>query len=828
MIGKRSETRAVSVLLFITVIICITGVLLYKNLSSVSKDVSSSYNYETTPSLIIRQILVEIRDAETCVKSYNLTHSQEYLIPFYTSVSLVDKKLTELENSKKHDHRERVIIDSIVLLCEARFELLKKQLYLDDEKKITDELNAISSKIKESYINGVDKESTLIVEPEKESFFKRIFGKKKKNTDTLERTVEQLKQTEKQLSQIAGELKTTIQKVKASQLEKLQERQLLELQLAGDGKIVNDRLRLLYAEIENKEQQFSLKKIELAKAKVNTIKSLSIIVSVVLSLLLLLISYFIVNYTRKKKEYELALLQARQNAEDLAKTKEMFLANMSHEIKTPLNAIYGFTEQVLNSDLNNQQKEQLGIVKKSANHLIKLISDILNYSRIQSGKVSLEKNDLNIKDELQEIELLFKQQTNAKGIQLIVEIDGTVPDIINCDLTKFKQILFNLLGNAIKFTDEGFVKLKVVKSENPSNNTPCLLISVTDTGIGIAESKIPKLFNEYEQADTAISKKYGGTGLGLVITKKILEQMGGTIELQSTEHKGTEIKIALPYEKAIDPNFSNNNEKTSGLNLKLLSGKEILIVDDQEFNRLLLKAILSKHGVNVSEARNGLEAVEMVTSNNYNAILMDVNMPIKNGIEACREIRRINKKQIANLPILASTAVMASDDKTKECMDAGFNGFVHKPFTEKSLLETLNHFLNKSDLQKFIPSNPVVTNSEADQKIFKKLNFENIIQASNGDDVFKKEMIGIFYKSINSSLLEIEGFAHSRKWVQASEVAHKNMPACKHFEADNLYSILKYFENLRGQDPEISTLSIKLKELRSEVEEINNQLKLYL
>lgn len=833
MIAKKPEAQTVIVLLFISLIVCVAGFLLYKNISSISKDISSSYNYETAPSLIMRKVIAEIRDAENNVKSYNLTTDKDYLISFYTSVALVDEELTELKVAHRIDKESKVLIDSAVVLCERKFEILKKQLYLDDEKIITEELNAISVKIKQSYPLANDVSTVKISfsdnpEPDKEGFLKRLFGKKKKNNDSLTKTLEQLKQKEEQIKRITGEIKHTVQKVKISQIEKLQERQRYELQLANEGKQLIDNIRTLYLQMETHEKQVSILKIELANEKMNDIKTLSIALSIFISILLLIVGYFIVTFIQRKKQYELALVNSKEKAEDLAKTKELFLANMSHEIKTPLNAIYGFTEQVLHSDLNQKQKEQLNIVRKAADHLIKLITNILNYSKLQAGKIALENSDFYLKEELKEIETLFQQQTNPKDIHLTFSVDDNLPTVINCDVTKLKQVLFNLIGNAIKFTDKGFVKIEVSKNNKLINNQKSLHIKISDSGIGIAKNKLPLLFNEYEQVHSDISKKYGGTGLGLVITKKLLEQVGGSITLNSIAHKGTEVTVVFPYHLPDEEKLSNKkHHPITDLNVNTLQGKNILIVDDEEYNRMLLKTILLKYQINVAEATNGFEALELIKTSSYDLVLMDINMPLKNGTEACSEIRKLKNKGIDQLPILASTAVTLSEEKISNYKNSGFNGFINKPFTETNLLESLQRFLSF----KYVEITQPIEYTEITSKLVaipKKLNFNHITEVANGDENFKKEMIGIFYKSINNGAIEIEHLCKEKNWQKAADVAHKIMPPCKHFEAVDLYNTLKYFESLREQQSDLTNIDAKLKQLKANIETVNNELKLYL
>lgn len=821
---KYSELRVVVLLLLIVLIVCVSGIFLYKNISAIAKNVETSAKAETRHSLVLRQILIDIGEAENSVKSYNLTYDKEHLISFYNSISSFESKIEELEKSKKYSKHEKYVIDNVTQLAEKRFELLKQQLYLDDEEKITDELNTISRKIDEAYTKNAALESAsytptlTAANPEKkESFFKRLFGKKTKAEDSLKTiTPQALASKEVQSEKIQGELKSTVNKVKGLQLEKLAERKSVELQLSKEGQTIVNQIRKLAAEIESQENVQALKKIDSAKREMNTIQRFAIVFSVIVSLLLIFVGYLITNYVRKKKEYELALITAKRSAEDLAKTKETFLANMSHEIKTPLNAIYGFTEQVLNSNLNSQQHEQLSIVKKSADYLSKLVNNILSYSKIQAGKAHIDNVSFNLKEELGDVELLFLEQTKKKSLNLIFEKDENVPDHINCDLTKLKQILFNLIGNAIKFTEKGSVEVLVKKTE--LNSKPALFIRVRDTGIGISKEKLPDLFNEYAQANSTLSKRYEGTGLGLVITKKLIEQMGGTINLDSKERLGTTVETVVPYSEVSQPPEGNGaNHSISNLQ-KSLKGKKILIVDDEDFNRLLLKSILSKYKVIITEASDGNKSVLLTSDHSYDFIIMDIQMPDKNGIEACIEIRKNNKQ----VPIFASSAGI-NEEKISEYLNVGFSGFVHKPFTEQELLETLMKQLSSA------PNDLFITGDVNDQKhISSKANISNLQTVYDNDEDFKKELIAIFLKSISNALTDITNACAQRKWVQAADAAHKAMPPCKHFDADDLYRSFKYFENLRNSIPDNHEMQLNLEQLKQEIESVNNELKLYL
>ncbi|MDF2447807.1 MAG: hypothetical protein K0R26_311 [Bacteroidota bacterium] len=815
---KPSELRVIIVLLLIVALISITGISSYLKLSAIAKNVSTTVNTDNRISIVLRSIIVDLEDSWNNVRSYNLTNDDQYAFSFYTSVVTIEKKFYSISEGRKHfSKEEQQHINRTVALTEKCLSLLKSQLYRD-EKNITEELDAISLKIDEAYASPKNQATVGISsQPElpdkKESIFNRIFKTKNKRlrpsvTPNETDSSSLLKESNTiNASKLKGDLQSAVKHVKIKQQDKLAYQKNSELRLSSEVKNLMTQLRDITSQMELLEEKNDLKNIQAAKRDVDTIRTLAIIISSIITILLLLVIVLIIKYVRKKKEYEEALIHAKQHAEELAKTKEAFLANMSHEIKTPLNAIFGFTEQVLKGKLETEQYEQLNIVKESSEHLIRLISDILDYSKIQSGKIKIEYVNFNLKRELENIHTLFVHQSANRNLELIFRTQNEIPGNINASLTKLKQVMYNLIGNAIKFTEKGTVTVTVAIEKSDEQNF--LSIHVKDTGIGIPKNKIPKLFNEYEQLHSDAYNKFGGTGLGLVITKKLLEQMGGSIQVTSEEGKGTEVAILFPYYPASELNAGDKNTISENELANLLKGKRILIVDDEQFNRLLLKAILGKFETEIVEAVNGNEAVAFVKSQQFDLVIMDLRMPEKTGTEACKEIRRFNK----SVYILASTALLGQQ-QAAECEQMGFNGVVTKPFTEKNLLNTIYSFLDKSP------------NQESPQQ--SKLNLSELTSLANGDETFKKDMIKLFHTSINNALQNILEYSKHQKWTEISEAAHKVLPSCKHFEANALYTHFKFFENLKTSIPVYEEVQKKLQQLEKEVEEINIELRVYL
>lgn len=805
------EIKALFFTVFIIIVVAITGSILYKKLSGISNKISES-NFSSVPaSMVANQIILELRVAENNARSYHLTKDIVYFKALYSASPEVEKHISTLNKLAFRNKPQKPFIDSVIALSRKRLEMIKQQSYFSDPTVITEELNIINQEIDEAYekqnksSSTQDKKDNSDSPKKRKGILDKLFNKKN-HIDSLDKTTV----TKTNTSINEKQLKKAVLKVKSSQLQQLEEYKKNEYEYAQATHIIRERLDFFSTELKRLEDIKTLEIANSAKKQVNSIKYYSIVFSVIFSMLLFTLGYLIIIYVNKKNQAENALIESKKRSDDLAKAKESFLANMSHEIKTPLNAIYGFTEQILSSELKPEQEKQLKIVKSSVSYLTKLVTDILAYSKLQAGKEKLEFITFNLKKELEEIEVLFKNQANTKGIDLIFNLTELKHNIIKSDLYKIKQVLFNVIGNAIKFTSKGSVKVSLIQLHK--NDMNWLEIVVNDTGRGIEAEQLPKLFNEFEQGDDQIKKKYGGTGLGLAITKQIIEKLGGKITIDSKIKIGTNVHITLPYTISTNTELSKQIAGKK-INLEFLKEKNILIADDEEFNRLLLKSILKKYDPKIHEASNGTTAIEIVKKHKIDVVLMDIRMPETNGIEATELIRKFNTEVL----IIGATAV-ASEEKIAKCLHAGMNSVIFKPYTEQELSEKLRDIFNIS-----IKQEPVITTPDHGQQIKTELlNLENIDQHFEGNESFKKEMIFLFHKSINKSLEEIKTFYQIKNYIAISEIAHKIIPSCKHFEANELIAILKYFEACRDQEINDEIFyHEKIEALQEQIQKIN-------
>lgn len=388
------------------------------------------------------------------------------------------------------------------------------------------------------------------------------------------------------------------------------------------------------------------------------------------------------------------LLRAKETAESANRAKSEFLANMSHEIRTPMNAVLGFADLLYALVTERKQRHYLESIRSSGKSLLTLINDILDLSKIEAGKMQLEYEPVNLYSMINEIRHVFSLKMSEKGLEFIVDIARDIPNSLLLDEVRLRQILFNLFGNAVKFTERGHIRLSVQKTyiENDKSSLD-LSLFVEDTGIGILSESLETIFDAFKQQDCQSTKRYGGTGLGLAITKRLVEMMDGTISAESSVGKGSRFEIVL-HNVAVSatPAKSKKGEIFDEESI-LFEESVILIVDDIETNRDLVKAFFQDTNISTIEAESGEKALLLIRQYRPDAVLMDIRMPVMDGYEATKRIKEDG--DIKDIPVIALTASGMKEDKEK-IMHSKFDGFLIKPVKRSDLFRELSRFIRHS------------------------------------------------------------------------------------------------------------------------------------
>ncbi|MEC7754436.1 ATP-binding protein [Roseivirga sp. UBA1976] len=782
-IERRTLAWIVNIALPVTtVVVLFMGYKAYTKLNTMvdTLEESAKPNYNL---ITLNELSFYINEMERNIDAYRVDSRSNHMRSFNTAL---DESLYLIDSLKEtiDDNRVVGLYDSLSSL-------------LGQWAKVQTQIGALNSDILESTLDDLTQkiaqlpetlaeDDTATIPEEKKRFLGRIFGKKKNQQHTTTRP----SQSERLQKEILAELSN-------AKSQSSREGDALKNRLANlsqeSAQLQNEIVSLInnLEAIEVEKDQQNVKNVELlAKATNQEI----VVFSALTSILLLITIVTQVNYLARNRKYQQALRSAKRNAEELAHAKERFLANMSHEIRTPMNAIAGFTNQLLKSNMSPEQRDQLEVVKNSSDHLIHLLNDILDLSKLQANKVELEKELFDVRATLLEVIRIFEDKASAKGLKLKSEFEG-VPKYVNGDPHRLRQMITNLVHNAIKYTDSGSITLST-SIQQKTDKQVTLKISVKDTGVGIPKEKQQKIFEEFEQAQASDQRQ--GTGLGLAITSMLVNLHGGSIDIDSKVDEGTEMILYLPYEigEALTP--KKDKAKTPQIHLKQLT---ILIADDEPFNLKLLEAVFKSHEVELTLANDGQSALEALLSQPFDIAILDVKMPGMSGFEVVEQLRK-NDGPNQKTPTLALTATI-SDQERLMSKKIGFDHIMRKPFDEAEFLEAVHQLT----AQKTKTRNGIQHSQHMNgQSLYDLSTLKSI-----GDKDFVTEMVNTFKISAAKSIRNLYKAVDLKIRSSIKEEAHKMLPPARHLSANSLVSSIEKLQRMAEQ---------------ASFEEINEQIKI--
>lgn len=763
--GKQTSNK---IILLIGLGLCgviFIGIFANRYLSGLLNEVMTEAKSDSEIKLVV-SIQSNFADAETSLLSYKLYSDSVYYYNYQRSSLAVDSMIEVLENG--HENQEVSL-----LMKQISDRALEKRILLDSLLKY-DLLPNYKSILKQL---EADLSSIPVVQGER----KRIVAQQKVKQEYESQAGNIFSKVEGNLNRVAKNREQEYAWIHAALVQ------------------VSDDLSNLTKDLSEKKKAMTVDKGSVAEKRAEQVKTLIIVFSFFTTLLMLLLVVLIIQYQKRSKESKKALETAKQNAEKLAKTREDFMANMSHEIRTPMNAITGFSDELLKRELPPEIFEEIVVIKKSSDHLLHIINEILDFSALEQGAMKLELFGFNPKLVVQDACGMLKGKAKERGNKIEIHCDENVPNWVMSDPSRMRQIVLNLVGNAVKFTENGTVNVNLSVQELETDYAE-LVISVKDKGIGIELSKQRHVFDMFVQASSETFRKYGGSGLGLSITKRIVDLFGGSISVQSELGEGSEFIVVLPVELVEKGDAITEMKQIDFSNLNL-SSLSVLIVDDNDFNRKLLRTILNRRNAKIHELSDGSEVLDYVLSDKIDVILMDLRMPGMSGVEATQLLKKNDDEVIRSIPVIGVSATVSGEEKA-DAIGAGMAAFINKPYTESRLMKILQNVL------------------PAKYQIFwgEKLDFTELESLSDGKSDFVLELLEIFLKTTGEGIDKLDQAFKDQDLNQIREVAHQIASPNKHIGAKTLYAHLKKLE-------EYAIKEYQWSELRSIMTEVDEEYK---
>ncbi|MCJ7758841.1 MAG: response regulator, partial [Gillisia sp.] len=551
-----------------------------------------------------------------------------------------------------------------------------------------------------------------------------------------------------------------------------------ENELLDNDIVLNEQLRNLLTVIELEERQISLSRVENSQILLEQVSRIILIVGIASILIILLFLFLIVRDVSKGQRYRVKLEEAKLFTEALMQRREQFMSTITHDLRSPLNAVIGYTELMKKSGLNTKQEHYLGHLKKSSEFILHLVNDLLDLSKLEAGKMGVEKLPFNPKNLLEETLYNTIPENDKKGLKLTVIASENTDCTVTSDPFRIKQILSNLITNAYKFTETGGITA-TISMKKEIEDIYILTISIKDTGIGISKLKQEEIFEEFSQEHNQIEKKFGGTGLGLAIAKRIAGLLKGSVKLKSEPGKGSEFTVLIPVVKVTEKFEIPHEIDISDFDL---SGKNILVVDDEASQLALARELIQSVGMNCDIASNGEEALTKLENKSYHLVVTDIQMPKMDGFNLMKAIKNNNFSEIPVIAVSGRTNVTADT-----YLKAGFSGNLLKPYRPGELLLKIGEILKVKLENNNIHARSYASNS-------KDYSLDEILLFAGADQKALDTILNAFINSNKINLKEIV-YAQKRNDIErAAQIAHRMLPMFKQLKAGKIISKLEQLE----------------------------------
>lgn len=794
----------------------------------------------------LQHTLADIATAESAIRAYTLTTEDKHFREYLDNLGNINSQLDSLCTLMQDNPAELSQIDSVSTLLLAQKKSLEEHV---NKKRQQRGNNAYTDKALRQITSAASKQAatTTINQRTKTTISDRLAY----NTDSVTAQPAQPQNKKGILNKLFG--RRTEQKsqeppqpVMVPELNVKQEYTADTSKVASTNMASIAKVRIVLKDVERELQQqqealvakelallqqdkqimdqvrrmvYDLERYELQQARLNAAQAQEVAKET--SLVLLLIGIFglasgiafiliILRDLTRSSKYKAELKRSRKEAIQLARAKEAFVANISHEIRTPLNVVLGFSEQLGHTQLQDQQQEHLQAIHGAGQHLLHIVNDVLDLSKIEAGKLHLHMAPFEMKQLLTELERTFRLKASTKGIGFSCTMDDQLNGHLSGDSLRLRQVLFNLVDNAIKFTHDGEVRVQC-RLKLQRRGRVVVLIEVSDTGIGIPMEHTAHVFGEFNQADDSIIRKYGGTGLGLSISKKLVEMQEGSLTLRSTPNEGTTFSIVLPMQRATAPETEATPEPQPATT-DVLAGKAVLVIDDDAYSRTLCQLILGRRGMQVTLANDGQEALQLIKDKTFDMVLTDIQLPGMSGKAVARAIRKEN----ATIPIMALTANIMSSNK-RFFAKTGISDHLLKPFTEQDLYSKLSKALSAQAIPEATPASEgaveldgiaetestaepeVGSSAQANEAIPVPYTLDELRTFVGDDEEALWDIVEVLVSDNRRSLAQLEIAAADANWNQAGEVAHKMRTAFRHLQAHTTLPAIDALEQVLHQ-----------------------------
>ena len=806
--AKRSITvKVVAGYLIVAVLAGLAVWYVYNQVIAYS-EIAQSNTENNEQLILVSEISTNLNESENTSRRLIQTGNEEELELYNTQIDTINAKLDKLEATYTDINLENEI-DSISKLLELKTENLKELVALRDTDRNT---NYYSKALRE--LQNID------VSFKDYNYENRFRNLKPYQKDVLIKWLEYSREdnaeqiSTKRLDSLVQSVKKVLTDLEFANRQFQNEVIQKENELLGNDVILNQQVQSLLAGLEEKERENSVERAEVFQNMLNKTSNIIIIGGCII---LLIILYFIINIIgdiTRSQRYRMELEEAKDFAESLLASREQFMAAITHDLRSPLTTVMGYADLIQKTNLDEKQKHYLTQIKKSSEFILRLVNDLLDLSKLEAGKMLIEKLSFNPKKLINDTVSNIIPAEKKKDVEIIVEASEETNAQIQSDPFRIKQILANLISNAWKFTEEGSIRIGAELKKDVGENY-LLEIKVKDSGIGISKEMQESIFEEFSQENSSIEKRFGGSGLGLAITKRLTELLDGKISLESEQGKGSEFTILIPVVKLSEAReeperkLEKAEENIEVENLDA-SGMKALIIDDEPGQLSLTVEVARSMGFEIDTAENGKIGLKKLETGDYDIVLTDIQMPILDGFELINNIR--SRKAYKELPVIALSG--RTDIEREVYTRAGFNNKLLKPYSPQELKENIAELLNLDINMEAEPPAGKIEKLRSDS-----YDLSDIYEFSGQDEDAMYAIIQAFLEGAHTSFDELKKAYEEQDKDKMGKLAHRMLPMLRQMKANEVIMVLMKLEAREDVTrPQFENFERKIKDLLSSLD----------